>query len=100
VFDPTVPDFPIVRPLRIAPSARVVSQRSSETVTHVEPVLTPVGDDDDLPTSVVDAGQHQFPTLEHRPETGTWQPQEKPNHDQINRLLHRGLVTDGRNLVC
>lgn len=44
-------------------------------------------------------GQHQFSTLEYRPETGTWQPQEKPNHDQINRLLHCGLITDGRYLV-
>jgi hypothetical protein len=44
-------------------------------------------------------GQHQFPTLEYRPETGTWQPQEKPNHDQINRLLHCGFISDGRNIV-
>jgi hypothetical protein len=44
-------------------------------------------------------GQHQFPTLEYRPETGTWQPQEKPNHDQINRLLHCGLIIDGRYIV-
>ena len=55
VSDPDVTDFPVIDTLQLAPPARVVSHRSTETVTHVEPVLTPAGADDDLPASVVDA---------------------------------------------
>ena len=55
VSDPDVTVFPVIHTLQLAPPARVVSHRSTETVTHVEPVLTPAGVDDDLPTSVVDA---------------------------------------------
>jgi hypothetical protein len=54
-FDPDVTVLPVIHTLQLAPSAWVVSHRSTETVTHFEPVLTLAGVDDDLPTSVVDA---------------------------------------------
>jgi hypothetical protein len=52
----TVTILPVVRHLRFATQTRIVPQRSSESVTRVEPVLTPGGAEDDELSSVVDAG--------------------------------------------